>query len=279
MNRSTSNRPERMTPLPAGRDFVANCSMLYAQEPTLERAGAAVADGYRKLEFWWPFDSPVPTDHEVDQFTKSVKDAGAQMIAMNFTVGADEDGGRGILSHPERSAVFAEHADVMAGIVETLGITRCNVLYGVHETGYTAEHQRDTAVENLVLASDRLFPLGAVPMLEPLSGAADYPIRTAAQAVDVIERVDAAAGRHGAVGLLADLYHLAANGEDIDAVLHEHSARIVHVQVADFPGRHEPGTGQLDIDRYLKLMRTLGYRGDVAMEYIPMHLTEAGPRR
>jgi hydroxypyruvate isomerase len=110
-------------------------------------------------------------------------------------------------------------------------------------------------------------------MLEPISGAPDYPIVTAAQAVAVIEQVDVAAGRHGALGLLADLYHLAANGEDIDAVLRRHGERIVHVQVADYPGRHEPGTGRLDIDRYLKLLRALGYRGEVAMEYIPSRNT------
>lgn len=265
--------------MPSGTEFVANCSMLYAHKPPLERAGAAVSDGYRKLEFWWPFDSPVPTDHEVTQFIDSVKRSGATVIAMNFTLGDTADGGRGMLSHPGRSTVFAEHTDVLAGIVETLGITHCNVPYGVYKDEYTHHHQRATAVENLVLASDRLLPLGATPMLEPISGAADYPIVTAAQTVEVIERVETAVGRHGAVGLLADLYHLAANGEDIDAVLQEHSARIVHVQVADFPGRHEPGTGRLDIDRYLKLLRTLGYRGDVALEYIPTHPPEDEPRR
>lgn len=253
----------------SGSDFIANCSMLYAHAAPLERAGAAVADGYRKLEFWWPFDSAVPTDHEIVRFVDSVNDAGAQVIAMNFTLGDSTCGGRGILSHPGRSAEFAEHLEVVAGIVEKLGIMGCNVPYGLPQAGYTDEEHRHTAVQNLVLASDRLRPLGAVPMLEPMSGAPDYPIVTAAHAVDVIEQVDGAAGRRGAVGLLADLYHLAANGEDIESVLRQNCDRIVHVQVADFPGRHEPGTGDLDIDRYLKLLRTLGYRGDVAMEYVP----------
>jgi hydroxypyruvate isomerase len=255
--------------MPAGSDFVANCTMLYAQETPLERATAAVADGYRKLEFWWPFDSSVPANREIAQFIDSVETSGARVIAMNFTLGGSEDGGRGILSHPGRSAEFAEHTEVVAEIVEKLGIMYCNVPYGVRKAGCTDEEHRRTAVANLVRASDRLLPLGAVPMLEPISGAPDYPIVTAAQAVDVIEQVDAVAGRHGALGLLADLYHLAANGEDIDAVLRRHGERIVHVQIADFPGRHEPGTGRLDIDRYLKLLRALGYRGEVAMEYIP----------
>ncbi|MET0703641.1 MAG: TIM barrel protein [Mycobacterium sp.] len=255
--------------MPSGSDFVANCSMLYADVPPLERARAAVADGYHKLEYWWPFETTVPSDGAIAQFIDSVESAGAQVIAMNFTLGTSEDGGRGILCHPGRSAEFAEHTEVLAGIVETLGILRCNVPYGVRQAGCTDEDHRRTAIANLVQASDRLLPLGAAPMLEPMSGAQDYPIVTAAQAVDIIERVDAATGRRGAVGLLADLYHFAANGEDIESVLRQHSDRIVHVQVADYPGRHEPGTGGLDIDRYLKLLHHLGYRGQIAMEYIP----------
>lgn len=255
--------------MPPGSDFVANCSMLYAHKAPLERANAAVSDGYRKLEFWWPFESSVPPDGEVTEFIDSVDNSGAQVIAMNFTLGGAADGGRGILSHPGRSAEFAEHTEIVAGLVKRLGITRCNVPYGARRAESTDEVHRGIAVENLVLASDRLLPLHAVPMIEPISGAEDYPVVTAAQAVELIEQVDAAAGRRGALGLLADLYHLAANGENIDSVLHEHIARIVHVQVADFPGRHEPGTGRLDIDRYLNTLRALGYRGDIAMEYIP----------
>ena len=258
--------------MPSGSDFVANCSMLYAERPPLERARAAVADGYRKLEFWWPFASSVPDEADVARFVDSVKSSGAQVIAMNFTLGGSEDGGRGIVSHPDRAAEFTEHTEVVAAVVEQLGIVRCNVPFGVRKVGLSDEEQQHTAVRNLVLASHRLFPLGAVPMLEPMSGAADYPIVTAAKAVDVIELVDDAAGRPGALGLLADLYHLAANGEDIESVLHRHVERIVHVQVADFPGRHEPGTGRLDIDGYLKSLRRLGYGGEVAMEYIPSEL-------
>ncbi|WP_029116711.1 TIM barrel protein [Mycobacterium sp. URHB0044] len=255
--------------MPSSSDFVANCTMLYAHEPPLDRAKAAVADGYRKLEFWWPFDSTVPGDREVDRFVDSVKSSGGQVIAMNFTLGGGDDGGRGMASHPARSAEFAEHTEVLAGVVEQLGIRRCNVPFGVRQAGCTDDEHLRTAVVNLVLASDRLLEVGAVPMLEPISGATDYPIVTAAQAVDVIEHVEAAAGRDGAVGLLADLYHFAANGEDVAAVLRRHVNRIVHVQVADFPGRHEPGTGTLDIDCYLKLLDVWGYRGEVAMEYIP----------
>ncbi|MGB3483171.1 MAG: TIM barrel protein [Mycobacterium sp.] len=252
-----------------GNTYVANCSLLYADTPPLRRAAAAVADGYRELEFWWPFDSSVPGEAESARFVDSVHESGAQVIAMNFTLGDPECGGRGILSHPDRRNEFAEHLEVLAGLVARLGIRWCHAPYGLALAVSTPQQQRDTAVANLMLAADRLRPLGAAPMVEPTSGVIDYPVVTAADAVALITDVEAAAGRPGAVGLLADLYHLAANGEDIAGVLRAHWGRIVHVQVADFPGRHEPGTGELDIDGYLRMLHELGYRGRVALEYIP----------
>lgn len=257
-------------------DFVANCSLLYAHLDPLERASAAVADGYRKVEFWWPFDSSIPADHEVATFIDSAQTSGAQVVAMNFTLGGPGNGGRGIASHPACSDEFADHVEAVAGIVETLGITRCNIPYGVRLSRVTDDEQRNTAVQNLAFASDRLASLGAVPMLEPISGAGDYPIVTSAQAVDVIKQVETVTGRYGALGLLADLYHLAVNDENIEAVLRRYVGHIVHVQVADHPGRHEPGTGRLAINRYLEILHSLGYRGDVAMEYIPSRPARRG---
>lgn len=234
--------------------FVANVTMLYGDRPVLDRAAAAAVDGYRKIESWWPFDTSVPKDVDVSRFIDAVQESGVQLVAMNFTLGEQ----RGILSHPHRATEFGEHTEVLAGIVSRLGVRLCNVPYGMPEGSDLA-----TALENLAAASARLQPLGATPMLEPTSGVPGYPVTTAAQAVSIIEQVD------GHVGLLADLYHLAVNGEDIDTVLREHVSRIVHVQVADHPGRHEPSTGELQIERYLSLLQDLGYSGEVALEYIP----------
>jgi hydroxypyruvate isomerase len=239
-------------------DFVANVTMLYGDRPVWDRPAAAVADGYQRIESWWPFDTSVPSDAQVQRFVGSVRDSGAQLVAMNFTLGDVDAGERGVLSDPHRIAEFRDHCDVVAGVVEQLGIRLCNAPYGLPDGS-----DPEVALGNLSLACARLRPVGAVPMLEPMSGIPDFPVTTAAQAVAIIERVD------GTVGLLADLYHFAANGEDIDAVLRAHADRIVHVQVADFPGRHEPGTGTLDIERHLTLLQDLGYRGDVALEYIP----------
>jgi energy-coupling factor transporter transmembrane protein EcfT len=102
-------------------------------------------------------------------------------------------------------------------------------------------------------AADRI---GAVVLVEPVSGAERYPLHAAADAVAVLDRVGA-----DNVALLADLYHLTVNGDDLDAVVGRYADRVGHVQIADAPGRHEPGTGRIDLDRHLAALAAAGYDG------------------
>jgi hydroxypyruvate isomerase len=101
-------------------------------------------------------------------------------------------------------------------------------------------------------------------LVEPVSGPKPYPLRTARDVVTVLDRIDASN-----IGFLCDLFHLANNGDDIDAALTAYAHRIAHVQLADYPGRGEPGTGTLDLDRYLTTIQASGYSGYVSLEYIP----------
>ena len=106
-------------------------------------------------------------------------------------------------------------------------------------------------------------------LVEPVSGAERYPLRTAA---DVLA-VDRSGAGEPNVGLLADLYHLAVNGDDVDRVIAEHTARIAHVQIADAPGRNEPGTGTLPLESQLTALAAHGYTGWVGLEYKPSTTT------
>jgi len=103
-----------------------------------------------------------------------------------------------------------------------------------------------------------------------------YPLRTAADVLGVLDRLPP--GVASAATLLADLYHLAVNGEDLPAVLDQVHDRIGHVQVADVPGRHEPGTGTADLDGWIGRLRELGYAGPIGLEYAPLDSTLAGLR-
>jgi hydroxypyruvate isomerase len=117
---------------------------------------------------------------------------------------------------------------------------------------------------------------GGTVLIEPVSGPKPYPLRTAADAVAVVRQARAAGAAN--VGFLCDLYHLASNGDDLDAAIAGYAGYagyVAHVQIADAPGRGEPGSGQLDLDRYLAALARRGYRGWVSLEYKPTGTTEA----
>jgi hydroxypyruvate isomerase len=244
--------------------YEVNCSILFTELPLLERPAAVKQAGFGAVEFWWPFAGPVPTDKEADAFVRAIDDAGVRLVGLNFFAGDMPAGERGVLSISRRSSEFRDNIDATLGIGERLGCTAFNALYGNRVDGATPEEQDELAVENLRLAAQAAGRIGGTVLVEPVSGAPAYPLKTAADALAVIDRV----GERN-VGLLADLYHLAVNGDDVDKVIAEHTARIAHVQVADNPGRNEPGTGSLPLEEQLTALETNGYTGWVGLEYKP----------
>ena len=252
----------------------ANISMLFTELPLTARPAAARAAGFTAVEAWWPFGSAVPGDTEVDGFERAVRDAGVPLVALNGFAGNMGAGDRGILSWPGRRPEFLDNLDVVLGLGARLGCRRFNLLYGNRMDGAAAAAQDELAVENLAAAARAARHAGAAVLLEPLSGVPRYPLRTADDVLGVFDRLPAE-GTDAAL-LLADLYHLRVNGEDIPALLDRVHARIGHVQVADVPGRHEPGTGTADLDGWVGQLRRLGYQGWVGLEYAPLDTTVAG---
>jgi hydroxypyruvate isomerase len=246
--------------------YAVNCSILLTQLPLRERPASARASGFDGVEFWWPFDSAVPADADVDAFVRSVQEAGVQLVGLNFAAGDMPRGDRGLVSWPVRSTEFRDNLDVVADIGERLGCQKFNALYGNRVDGEAEQKQDDLAVENLALAAVAVGRFGGTVLVEPVSGADRYPIRTTAQATAVIDRV-AREGGASNVRLLADFYHLAVNGDDVPAVIAGDAALIGHVQIADAPGRGEPGTGGLPLDDWLSRLEQSGYSGWVGLEY------------
>ncbi|MDP3891311.1 hydroxypyruvate isomerase family protein [Nocardioides sp.] len=248
--------------------YEVNCSILFTELPLLERAAAARQAGFDAVEFWWPFAEAVPADRQVDAFVAAVEDAGVQLVGLNFAAGDMPGGDRGLVSWPERSAEFRDNVDVTVGIGERLGCRAFNALYGNRVDGVAAATQDELGAENLAVAARAAARIGGTVLVEPVSGAERYPLRTTADALAVIDRVHAAYDVTNA-GLLADLYHLAVNGDDVDRVIADHAGRIAHVQIADAPGRNEPGTGSLPLMRQLAALDAAGYTGWVGLEYKP----------
>ncbi|MPZ95246.1 MAG: TIM barrel protein [Propionibacteriales bacterium] len=252
--------------------YAVNCSLLFAELPLLQRPAAAKEAGFDAIELWWPFASAVPDDAEVEAFERAVRDAGVRLVGLNFAAGDMPGGDRGLVSWPARAAEFRDNIAVTLGIGDRLGCRAFNALYGNRVDGVDPAEQDDVAAENLALAARAADVFGGTVLVEPVSGADRYPLLTAADAVDVITRVEGESGVTN-VRLLADLYHLAVNGDDVDKAIATYGERVGHVQIADAPGRGEPGTGTLPLDRELADLQAAGYDGWVGLEYKPSTTT------
>lgn len=254
--------------------YDAHISMLFTELDLLRRPAAAAAAGFAAVESWWPFDVAVPPDRDAERFVAAVGDAGLPLVGLNFYGGDLAAGQRGIAATPGRESELRDSIDVAVGIGAQLGTVGFNTLYGRRVDGLDPVREYETALGNLAHAARAAARIGAVALLEPLSGFDDYPLRRGA---DVLELLDAVAAEAGvdAARLLLDVYHLGVNGDDVRALIETAVARIGHVQVADAPGRHEPGTGELRILDTLDLLAAAGYDGWVGCEYLPTAGTAA----
>ncbi|MDQ6688755.1 MAG: TIM barrel protein [Actinomycetota bacterium] len=255
--------------------YLANCSMLFTEHRLLERPQAAKDAGFDAVEFWWPWpEQPAPGDAQVDAFVSAVTDAGVQLVGLNFFAGDLAGPDCGVLSVPDRAAQFLENLPVAVGIGERLGVSAFNALYGNRVEGVTPEEQDLLGREMLGRAADAAGSIGATVLVESVSGPKPYPVRTAADAAAVVLAVREEG--HANVGFLCDLFHLANNGDDVAAAIGAYTDITAHVQIADWPGRGEPGSGELDLANLLDDLAAHGYDGWVGLEYKPMSTTEAG---
>jgi hydroxypyruvate isomerase len=241
--------------------YDVNLSILFTELPMLQRPAAAAAAGFDAVEMWWPFDGPVPADAELDALAGAITDAGVQLVGLNFDAGDMPSGDRGLLSSKATSQRFRDNVDVTVGFAERLGCRTLNALYG-----NTAEDtDPELALENLALAAKAAGRIGATVVIEALNAIETprYPITTSERAFQIIDQVPGTA-------FLADFYHLGRMGEDLSALIAEHAGRFGHVQIADVPGRGQPGTGELDYPSLLRQLADSPYEGLVGLEYKPV---------
>jgi hydroxypyruvate isomerase len=262
-----------------GLRFDVNCSILFTELPLLARPAAAKAAGFGGVEFWWPWDDPVPGDKDADAFVTAIADAGVDLVSLNFITGDIAAGERGLLSVPQARDAFRANVPACAGIAARAGCTRLNAPYGNRvdpaDARLTAE-QDELAIENLLLAARAAGAAGADVLIEPINSVDVplYPIDTSAKAIALIDTVRAQDTTVGNLKLLADLYHLATMSEDLSAVLARYANQIGHVQVADVPGRGAPGTGTLDFESLFAQLAGQGYAGWTGLEYGPADPTD-----
>lgn len=159
---------------------------------------------------------------------------------------------------------------IAVDIARATGVDLFNCLYGHIRPDLDAETQHQCAVTTLAGAAEVVAEVGGTVLVESLArvGNGPYPLRTLQDSLDVAANATDAA-RHGRVAALFDTYHLGSNGEDLVRSAARHATDIAHCQIADAPGRHEPGTGFLPIAAAIDALYAHGYHGRVADEFQP----------
>jgi hydroxypyruvate isomerase len=240
--------------------FSANVSILFKEAPFLDRFGRARDAGFSAVEFWWPSDVE-PSDVE-----KAVEDAGVQVALFNFDAGDMAAGDRGLAGDPERQRQFRENVPVALDLARSLGCKRLNALVGHEVPGMDRAEQLALARENVRFAAAEAEAADVTVMVEAVNTFENGPylLCTTKQAVGFVGDV----GREN-VRVQHDFYHMQRMEGNLVANLREHAGLIGHVQIADSPGRGEPGTGEIRYPFVLGELDRLGYEGYVGLEYNP----------
>jgi hydroxypyruvate isomerase len=256
-------------PADSGPGLDANVSTLFREFDLLDRPRAAAAAGFDAIECWWPFDGPEPDDRSYDRFVTAVREAGVALVAVNLDGGDLAAGDRGILSHPEHQARFDVGLAVAVQLVADLQVPVVHGLYGNRLLGLDARDQGRVAAANLAAVSAAVAPHGARVVIEALNPWENplYPLTRGADIRGVLDRI--ARDYAQQVWWLYDCYHAQRTEGELIATISHWAHRFGHFQLADAPGRGEPGTGEIAVDRVLEALAASGYQGHVGLEFLP----------
>ncbi|ASK34085.1 hydroxypyruvate isomerase family protein [Alloalcanivorax mobilis] len=242
--------------------FAANLSLLFTELPFLERFAAARAAGFDGVECLFPYQWPAP------RIAECLREQGLQQVLFNLPAGDWRAGERGLAGLPGREAEFRDGVGLALEYAAALDCPRLNCLAGIPDAGVDQSQAWATLERNVADAADRLAQQGRVLTLEPINSRVDMPgflLDTAAKAMTLIERL-----QRPNLRLQYDLYHMWIMGEDLLPSLAVHCPHIEHVQFADAPGRHQPGSGEIPLSDAFALLDELGYAGWASAEYRPL---------
>jgi len=245
--------------------FSANISTLFRELELPERFEAAAQAGFKAVEIQFPYG------WSKRQLGEIAQRAGVEVVLINIPAGDSGKGDRGIGCLPSRVAEFREGVAKAIEYSKALGCKRMNCLAGVAPQDVDGAKLRETYVSNLRYSAGELARHGMTLLIEPISTQAvpGFYLKRSADALAIIGEVGA-----DNLKLQYDLYHMRIMGDDLAATIEANLARIGHMQFADVPGRHEPGTGEIDFPALFDLVDRLGYRGWIGAEYVPAGKTE-----
>jgi hydroxypyruvate isomerase len=245
--------------------FCANVSTLFKEVAFLDRFERAARAGFRAVEFWWP------AGESLDEVASAIDDAGVEVALMNFDAGDMPSGDRGLAGVPERSAEFRANVPVALELAQRIGAPRLNALVGLEQSPSTREAQLAHGAENVAWAAEEAASIGADVTIEPVNRYDNGPVllSTTREAIAFMDAVD-----RPNVRLQYDVFHMQRSEGNLASTIRELAPRIGHIQVADAPGRGEPGTGEIHYPYVLDAIEATGYDGWIGLEYNPTKATE-----
>lgn len=237
-----------------------NLSMMYLELPFLERFEAAKEDGFHSVEIQFPYE------FSIQDIQARLKENEQECVLINVAAGDLMTGGEGLAAVPGKTAEFAAAVVECMAYARGLKVKCVNVLPGRCTDPSLKTQYLDTFKKNLLRTAKNLSPFGITTTFEAINQF-DMPgflISRGHEMLSILEEVD-----HPAVKAQFDIYHMSRMGVDVTGFLRRHASKIGHIQFADAPGRHEPGTGRVDFEEVFRVIEESSYAGWVGAEYRP----------
>ncbi len=247
--------------------FCANLTMLWNEVDFIDRFAAAAKAGFAGVEYLFPYD------YDKNQLAAALKKHKLAQVLHNLPAGNWAKGERGIGCHPDRVGEFQDGVGRAIEYATALGCKQVNCLAGIAPAGADPERLHTTFVSNLKFAAQKFKQAGIKLLIEPIN-TRDMPgfyLNTSAQALDVIAEVGS-----DNLYLQYDIYHMQIMEGDLARTIEAHLKLIPHMQLADNPGRNEPGTGEINYPFLFRHIDRIGYAGWIGCEYKPRAGTDAG---
>jgi len=247
--------------------LAANLSLLFPRIDFLDRFDAAARAGFRCVEYQFPYAWPK------DLVAERARAARVEVVLHNIPAGDPARGDRGIACLPERKGEFREGVMRAIEYAQAAGCPRLNCLAGVVPPDAPRARHFDTLVENVKFAAARLEAAGIALMIEPINTRTvpGFFLNGTRDALDVLD-----AARAANAWIQYDIFHMQIMEGDLARTIERLLPRIGHMQLADVPGRHEPGTGEINFDFLLRHIDRIGYAGWIGCEYNPIGDTIEG---
>jgi hydroxypyruvate isomerase len=247
--------------------FAANLSMMFNEVAFLDRFAAARAAGFEGVEFLFPYDYPAA------DLRSRLSGEGLTQVLFNMPPGDWTNGERGLACVPGRQVEFREAVKKALDYAAALECRQVHCMAGILPAGVSTTTATAVYAANLAWASEQAKPAGVRLVIEPINhrDMPGYFLNTQAQGAAIIEAIG-----NDRIGLQFDIYHVQTTEGDITKRMEQHMPVIAHMQIADVPDRHEPGTGEIGWAHVFRRIDELGYQGWVGCEYRPAGETVAG---